>query len=86
MMNAEMQTQIEGFSGSEFELLTLHHYFVQGSHSWMMVDGSMSALVNTHIFGNEYGDAGDTVIKMFGLTFKRETSTTNYMDTTGIQP
>ena len=27
MMNGEMQTQIEGFSGSEFELFTLHHFF-----------------------------------------------------------
>ena len=54
-------------------------FLVQGSHSWMMVDGSMSALVNTHIcgnesFGNEYGDA-DTMIPwqrcVFGWLLKR---------------
>lgn len=68
------------FSGSEFEFVHPPPLFlVQGSHSWMMVDGSMSALVNTHIcgnesFGNEYGDA-DTMIPwqrcVFGWLLKR---------------
>ena len=37
MMNGEMQRQIEGFSGSEFELFTLDHFF--GTRTPLLDDG-----------------------------------------------